>query len=271
MAVSSGRVLLPACLGALFACSGEPNFVDGPGGGADASGGASSSGGSGTGSSGTGSSGTGSSGTGSSGSGAADTGGGSTGGVGAQGSGGAPGGAGWQGVGGGVVPAVCGDGFIDAGFEECDDGNQGSNDGCTGCIVDCPADGYKDPVTFHCYFELPAESWYDAWQDCLGTSPGTDGAALSTLAEFDVVTAYFDGIGLDGQTWIGGAWDNGSWQWANGEQWIYDSDEDPWAAGYPQGFENCVRVQPSNSKREMKNDNCDENKPIICERKPLGN
>jgi len=263
MAVLRGRAALVACLGVLFACSGEPTFVDGPsdgggeGVGANGGGATGGSGADGSGADGSGADGSGAGG--GSASGGSGAGGASTGGVGAGGA--------------GAAPAVCGNGFIEGAPEECDDGNLADGDGCTGCVVDCPPDGYKDPNTFHCYFGISQEPWMGGWQDCIDTAPGTNAAALSTLAEFDVVTAHFAGVGMTGQMWIGGAYDpgDGGWSWANGETWIYANDSDPWAGGFPQASGECVRVQPSDTKREMKNDGCNESKPMICERKPLGN
>lgn len=171
------------------------------------------------------------------------------------------------------MAVFCGDGSINGPNEECDDGNMDANDGCTGCVVDCPQDGYKDPVTHHCYFLVGANDWGNRRQECVDTAPGTDAAALSTLPEYDTVTAFLESEGDTHQIWIGGSREGGNqpFVWSNGEPWIYMDDEPPWSGGFPDAGGDCTRINAKGSNdRDMRNDNCGENKPMLCERTPLG-
>lgn len=87
--------------------------------------------------------------------------------------GGAPGTGGADGA-GGASGGTCGDGAVE-GIEECDDGNAIDDDGCSTCVVDCEAQGVKDPLTGHCYRVFPdPTTWPFAEANCAawGGAPG---------------------------------------------------------------------------------------------------
>jgi len=53
---------------------------------------------------------------------------------------------------------TCGDGTISE-KEECDDANQIAGDGCDAtCMIECPSNGIKNPVTHNCYVVGPPDS-----------------------------------------------------------------------------------------------------------------
>ena len=75
------------------------------------------------------------------------------------------------GHGGTCQPAFCGDGFVWAGHEECDDGNTVSGDGCSDqCKIEVCGDGIVDPPTENC--------------DDGNTNPG-DGCSAQCRIELD--------------------------------------------------------------------------------------
>lgn len=257
--------LAALCLSAL-ACSDEPTFTDGGGTGATGGHGATSaSGGDGGGATGRG-------GAGATGTGAASTGGdSSTGGTPPTG-GGSPTGEG--GAGGGIVVG-CGDGTIDIASEECDDGNQTSGDGCSGCVVDCPPSGFKDPATFHCYFiEGSLTNWSNAVDECADTTPGTMLAVLADEDEFTMVVAMLNDLN---DSWLG-AHDMGvedDYEWINGEPWTFGAGGGyPWAAGQPNdiGSQDCVAVgyEDPADLLGLFDRQCGSNLEVLCEREPLG-
>jgi len=253
------------CLSAI-ACSSDPVFTDeggtGASGGDDTGSGASKQGGAGVGADGSGAGSTG---------GSTNTGG-STGTGGSTNTGGSTG---TGGQGGSPAP-TCGDGFIDANDgEECDDGNPNDQDGCSGCIVDCPIDAFKDPATNHCYFV--AEGFHGEFQDaedaCKNTAPGTTLAALSTSAEFNLVIGE---VGDDDQ-WIGGN-DldvENAFEWTNGEPWNFVDGDFPWAATQPNDEtkpeeQDCVGLGTYTGSLRMYDRECIDSFDALCERVPIG-
>ena len=174
----------------------------------------------------------------------------------------ANGGAGSAGAGG-----ACGNGKLD-GSEECDDGNDTPNDGCTDCKVDCgEAGAFKDPTTHHCYWIVPTpQTWMTAQGLCSG--PGrVDAAALSTQPELDLVKPH-----LTTESWLGGHYVGGSWVWTNGEPWSYGDDhgrraKPPWtmAHGDNHMFFMCVTEETTG---DIDAHGCIEQKPVVCERTP---
>lgn len=259
-------LLLAGGCATVLACSSEPTFTDGDGTGASGGDtGTGASGGDATGASSQG--GEGGAGTGASGSGGEPLGGGSVGGspVGGTSVGG-------SGTGGAVIGPMCGDGAIN-GTDECDDGNFTDDDGCSGCVVDCPAWGYKDPVTHHCYFiEGPDDDWFAAENHCENTTPGTTLAVLGSTAEVSLVLLElsFDGV------WIGAhdQVNEDEYEWINGEPWTFgDGGGFPWASGQPNNLNNqdCIQLgrEDPGEPRRFYDQDCNDNWDALCERTPL--
>ncbi len=165
---------------------------------------------------------------------------------------------------------VCGDGTIDNG-EECDDGDEDSDDGCTNCVVDCPVDDKtkKDPASFHCYrFFDEKKKWDEAHDACLALGEGWDLAAPSTIVERDfVVTVITEPV----TTWIGANdRDNeGAFVWSNGEPFSYNPGPPFWENNQPNNFVNqdCVLLNDDGTAND---DNCGGNERYACEHTPLG-
>jgi len=179
-------------------------------------------------------------------------------------------GPGGQGAGGNTVDA-CGDGTIDINVgEQCDDANLVSDDGCSACIVDCPAGGYKDPATSHCYFIVgPTDDWYDGGLACSSTTPGTTRVAFGTASELMLVD---DALGPD-KVWTGGHDLNieGVFEWANGEPWMFGDGGNPWGPNQPDdsaapGPADCVALQDSG----LFDRDCELKYEVLCERVPIG-
>lgn len=184
------------------------------------------------------------------------------------GGGGASGGAGGAGGAGGSPPS-CGDGVLAPG-EECDDANAVEEDGCADCVVECPDtdDALKDPTTFHCYQRLPLNVDRDAARAaCQALGPGTDLAAPSTVAEFDLVLPL-----ATEHLWVGGgdAAQQGTWVWDNGEPWTYQDGAYPWASGQPnyQATEDCIQLGATSLA--MFDVACTYGFAPLCERTPAG-
>jgi cysteine-rich repeat protein len=175
------------------------------------------------------------------------------------GSGGAGGMAGSGGAGGGVE--TCGNGAIDPG-EECDDANDISGDGCTGCLSCNGVDDFVDPTTYHCYTYMKDadKTWTEARLDCIGR--GGDLAAISTPGEYDFVKQK---VGSD--VWLGGH-DlpvECIFAWTNGEPWY-----PRWFSGEPNNSypgEDCVVLYVTG---DFNDSGCGTIRDYLCERVPLG-
>lgn len=254
-------VFVAAACVAATACSSDPSFTDDDGTGARGGAtGTGANGGSGTGASSQGGSGTGASGAGAAGGGGDPTGGGPVGG---------------GGTGGVVMFEACGDGLIDTDDgEECDDANATNGDGCSGCIVDCPAKGFKDPATRRCYFttESSLATWQQAVDECANSAPGTTLAVLGTVEEIDLVFAEF----VAETFWIGGHDMNveGSFEWINGEPWAFTNGAYPWAVDEPNNVgggtpAHCAALDNVNGPERMFDRNCANTYDGLCEREPL--
>jgi len=265
--VRSFHLRLVAVAIAVAACTGDPVFTSGAGGSAAGGNpGAGGSGGEGAGAS-TGASAQGGDTT--------NTGAGPVGGAGAATNTGGSIGVGGQGGSVTTIPG-CGDGIIDvAEGGECDDGNQIAADGCTACLVDCPANGYKDPITHHCYFthENSPVSWSDAVDTCADSTPGTMLAILSTLEELSLVMGELETKDL----WIGAHDMNveGSFEWIDGEPWTFGDSGYPWAFNEPNNVGNgspahCVVLDDVTGPERLFDRFCDNSYTALCERSPLG-
>ncbi len=174
----------------------------------------------------------------------------------------------------------CGNGVIE-GTEECDDGNATPGDSCVSCKVNCSTEGssasdhdaYLRPTTNHCYLRVydPNKSWDNAQAECLAW--GGQLAGLSTLEELADLQDFIGGVTED--FWIGGndkAVD-GSFQWINGEQWIYTNQQAPWdkpsGPDEPNGGtnENCVEIYNNGKLNDV---SCDIGNNYLCERPVAG-
>jgi cysteine-rich repeat protein len=157
----------------------------------------------------------------------------------------------------------CGDGIIDPG-EECDDGNNAANDGCTACVMDCNGAGaFKDPVLHHCY-RIPVTKLGFLQATFACKLQGATLAAITSPEELAVVSAH-----LQGAIWIGGEDSSppGTYTWIDGEPWVFA----PWKPGEPGGVMNksCIKLAGP-MPYGFAEDDCTQNFPFLCERSPAG-
>lgn len=188
--------------------------------------------------------------------------------------------------------ASCGDGFVHAGVEDCEDGNGIEGDGCFQCRRDCGCPGcaagaacldcgqngaaagfvqYKSAQSKHCYLYVPTgATWSDAHTTCAGW--GGDLFAPSTTAELAELTlpALTSAISGQARCWIG-ATDSaleGTWVWSNGEPFTYPLGSPPWEPGEPNGgsSDNCTVIGNNNGGFTLRDNGCTNTRPSICER-----
>lgn len=206
-----------------------------------------------------------------SGTGASSTGGSATGGSAAGGAGGAGG----LGGTGGVKMPVCGDSFIDPG-EECDDGPGSPSPYCTaGCVVVCDGQyDVKDPLTHHCYYDTVVDGVHSTWQEgqaWCAASWGGHLVVISNAAELAFVAALAPNQ-YNEDRWIG-AHDRdteGSYEWVNGEPWVFTDGVPPWQSGEPSGAssDDCIVLRSTGELAEV---SCVQNwTHHMCERPPVG-
>jgi cysteine-rich repeat protein len=178
------------------------------------------------------------------------------------------------------VVSECGDGKA-TGDEQCDDGNQDDEDGCTNtCKIKCSDvdDGAKlNPANGHCYWE--ENGWFnDSWGGRRGQCQDK-GGHLVTLSSTEENT-FVQGL-HKGEVWIG-ATDNkkadqqgpGAYVWVNGEPFVYKN----WAPGEPNAaaggcgvFDTCYEHCAVQREDGLWNDRqCGDENEAICEWEPPG-
>jgi cysteine-rich repeat protein len=188
------------------------------------------------------------------------------------GHGGLGGGGGGGGAGG--SPAVCGDGELHS-AEECDDTNLDPGDGCdAACVVECPAGGLKDPSTHHCYALTTSSATFAGSRTaCVALGPGFDLAAISSMAELDLLTwTEVESLVVPGATLYLGAEEttvDDVFTWLNGEAFVYA----PWLLGEPNDFggsEPCVDLRYRMMAFGFNDEDCLVAHRGLCERTPAG-
>lgn len=185
--------------------------------------------------------------------------------------------------------AFCGDGVLHNGVEACDDGNDTEGDGCYNCQPDCGCTGcaagtpcmncgpggpqtgyiiYKSSASKHCYAFVPSSgSWGAGDSGCKGY--GWELFAPSTTAELNEVTSttLINAINANGtRCWTGGYKDGANWAWSNGEPFTYTDGAAPWQPGEPNGPDSCIVLGQNGASLTLRNNNCNEGRPYICER-----
>ncbi len=177
--------------------------------------------------------------------------------------------AGWRGLHHGA--AVCGDGKLRPHVEECDDGNQSDDDGCTSACLLC-----KGATTFasngHCYSRHDEpKTWNAARAHC--ASLGADLASYTNNAEANPVSDQL----LRGQptgTWIGLRRPPGAdFAWVTGDPWPSNLKE-WWNQTPVMPGDDCVHEiwGPNEGRRGLPRNTrwqsaaCDELRPYLCEK-----
>ncbi len=160
----------------------------------------------------------------------------------------------------------CGDGKVRAPAEECDDGNQRDDDGCTSLCLRCPRTDTKVfwPQNGHCYERHPeAVSFAQASATCQRT--GSYVASINSLHELAALRPL---LASDGAAthWIGlvrRPLAPKGFEWMSGEGMLSTT----WAEGEPRvDGGDCAR-QPTEGV-QWTTALCDSPAPFICEREP---
>jgi cysteine-rich repeat protein len=154
----------------------------------------------------------------------------------------------------------CGDNVVRAGVEECDDGNQSDDDGCTTLCSRCAIgdDSAVWPGTHHCYARFSTtRTWEGARADCAGR--GLELATFQQAGEDEIVLAIREASG-GYNLWFGlselGA--PGTWSWVTDEPLV----EHHWAAGEPNGTGSCARFTDA---AEWEDFPCGDAHQVVCE------
>lgn len=169
-----------------------------------------------------------------------------------------------------VDPPACGNGRQDPG-EDCDDGNQVNDDGCTAGCVRCEAreGGFAWGRDGRCYLRRDeALSWDDAQRGCVRR-----GAHLAVLSTPEETEAVCDALlpAVSATLWVG---------LREGDEparyrWLTREPEGSvvWHAGYPRGYggkRGCGAVaRGSDGRAAVADDRCETPMAHICERAPI--
>ncbi len=161
-------------------------------------------------------------------------------------------------------------------WEECDDGNVVSGDGCDStCALEvCTGSEIRGPSD-QCYSFTSSRSWSSA----RGACGAGDLAILDTEFENDFVS-YF--VGLDRAHWIGlretrsSILDDRDWEWINGNNLAGNESSGFWASGEPNysscgwfGAEECAAMWGLDVPAQLGRWNdfcCNSDHPGLCER-----
>jgi hypothetical protein len=129
---------------------------------------------------------------------------------------------------------------------------------------------FEDETTHRCYalVKTPDVTWDGANMACQAW-----GGALAVLATQDEIDAILPSLSsIGGAFWIG-AHDlamEGSFAWQNGEPWMYENGQAPWAnSTEPNGGinENCVELYQDGRFNDQA---CTDLRDHVCERAPAG-
>lgn len=146
---------------------------------------------------------------------------------------------------GGVAPSVCGDGKI-TGDEQCDDGGQNNNDGCsTDCKVVCSdidKNAKLNPENNHCYWILNNNTFDKSWSKSKDLCTGIRRHLVTISSEVEnKFLQKFYGSDSKQNFWIGlsdgkglGDKEVGVYKWITGKPVTYQK----WAPGEPNAAEN---------------------------------
>lgn len=169
---------------------------------------------------------------------------------------------------------TCGDSRISY-WEECDDGNTLSGDGCDSTCADevCSGSEIRGPSD-QCYSFTSSRSWSNARDSC----GAGDLAILDSELENDFV-AFF--VGLDQAHWLGlrdtnERRDQLDWEWIGGANLAGNGDNPNWAPGEPNSSdcgwfveEECAAMwglDVPSSLGQWNDFCCSSNHPGLCER-----
>lgn len=169
---------------------------------------------------------------------------------------------------------TCGDTRVSY-WEECDDGNTLSGDGCDStCALEVCSGGEVRGPSDKCYYTTSSFSWTNA-RDACGAG---DLAILDSELENDFV-AYF--LGLSEAHWLGlrdrsGFFEDPDWEWNGGTSLAGNRGNPNWADGEPNGSgcgwgttEECAAIWGEDSPELLGQWNdfcCDSNQRGLCER-----
>lgn len=184
--------------------------------------------------------------------------------------GGAGGSAGGGGTGGSI--SACGDGEVDPG-EECDDGNQLPDDGCSPfCRRECESGGRYFAGNGHCYWRLQGR---DTWLEAVNRCASIPDAYLLTIvdaAERDFIDEVFV-FGDDTQPWTAANDRDQENVFVHEGRPLEPVPTDLWYSDNPNGgiVENCVglRFIDGGDNDLLADTGCNNQLRTICERDAL--